>query len=32
MFDSLNYFEQYIILIMLPKIETLAFHATQKSH
>jgi len=29
MFDSLNYFEQYIIQIMLPKIEILAFHATQ---
>jgi len=31
-FDFLNYFDKSIIVINLLKIETLVFHATQKSH
>jgi len=31
-FDSLKFFNQSMILIILHKIETLVFHVTQNSH
>jgi len=30
-FDSLNFFDQSMILVILQKIETLVFHVTQNS-